>query len=248
MSQQSTMSRVSKQSFHGINCRGNITNPGNSSCPLVLLKPGVKGCQVVINSLFIGLALTSWEVKAQCVEFKLPPHEYNVAFPQSLQFSGKKQLYGVGNSIEFIKPVPGERSLIAIPQPEAEGNQGPDEHNQRGIGVEQNSKLTPDDTHKFWRLLLTQLSVFAAVFPVGIYISMRANLHRDWRKHIPKGRRLKVPVLGMISILCIPRRIKSRRWQIWEQRQWFMDMKVRHGMGVAYGDTWYWKKIIAERW
>lgn len=248
MSQQSTMSGEFKQSLHSINCCGNIINPGYISCPLVLLKPGVKGLQVVINSLFIWLALTSWEVKAQCVELKLPLYANNFSFPQPLQFGGKKQLYGVGNSIEFIKTVPGKRSRIAIPQSETKGNQGPDEHNQRGIGIEQNNKLTPDGTHKFWRLLLTQLSAFAVVFTAGVYLSMRANIRRDWRQHIPKGRLPKAPVMAMLSMFCLPRKVKPFRWLLWEQRSWFLDMKIRYGLEVAYRDARYWKKLVAERW
>ncbi|EOY5009647.1 hypothetical protein [Klebsiella michiganensis] len=248
MSQQSTMSRVSEKPFHCINGSRDVVNPDHSPCCLVLLKFGVKGRKVVINSLFIALALAPSKMKAQCIEVKLPLYTNNFSFPQALQFGGKKQLYGVGNSIEFIKPVPGERALIAVPQSETKGNQGPDEHNQRGIGIEQNNKLTPDDTHKFWRLLLTQLSAFSAAFSVGIYLSMRANIRRDWRQHIPKGRLPKVPAVAMLSMFCIPRKIKPFRWRLWEQRSWFLDMKIRHGFEVAYRDAWYWKKLVAERW
>lgn len=248
MSQQSTMPGEFEQSLHSINCCGNVIYPNNFTIPLVLLKFGVKGRKVVINSLFVALALAPSKMKAQCVEVKLPFHMHNFTLPQSLQFGGKEQLYGVGNSIEFIKPVPGERSLIAIPQPKTKGNQSPDEPDQGRVGIEQQNKLTPDDSHKFWRLLLTQLSTFAAAFPAGVYLSMRANIRRDWRQHIPKGELPKAPVMATLSICCLPRKIKPLRWQLWEQRSWFLDMKIRHGFEVAYRDSWYWKKIIAERW
>ncbi|EOG1854722.1 TPA: hypothetical protein MIT56_23640 [Klebsiella pneumoniae] len=248
MSQQSTMSRVSEKPFYCINGSGDVVNPDHSPSRLVLLKFGVKGRKVVINSLFIALALAPSKMKAQCIEVKLPLYTNNFSFPQAFQFGGKKQLYGVGNSIEFIKPVPGERSLIAIPQPKTKGNQGPDEHNQGRVGIEQQNELSPDASHKFWRLLLIQLSVFAAAFPAGVYISMRRNIRRDWRKHIPKGQLPKVPTLAMMSILCVSRRIKSHRWRLWEQRQWFRDMRVRYGIEVAYRDACYWKKLVTERW
>ncbi|EMJ4788519.1 hypothetical protein R8O69_003334 [Klebsiella oxytoca] len=248
MSEQSTVSRVSEQSFHSINCCGNVIYPNNFSIPLVLLKFGMKSREVVIYSLFIALALTPWKVKAQCIEVKLPFHMYNLSLLQSLQLGGKEQLYGVGNSIEFIKPVPGEGTLIAVPQPEAEGYQRPDKHNQGRVGIEQQNKLTPDDTHKFWRLLLTQLLAFAAVFPAGVYISMRRNIHRDWRNSIPKGRLPKMPVMGILSISCLPRQIKSRRWLLWEQRSRFIDMKVCKGLENAYLSIWRWKKLVAEKW
>ncbi|SXD31021.1 hypothetical protein [Klebsiella quasipneumoniae] len=243
MSQQSTMSRVSQKPFHCINGSRDVVNPDHCPSRLVLLKFGVKGRKVVINSLFIALALAPSKMKAQCIEVKLPLYRNNFSFPQALQFGGKKQLYGVGNRIEFIKPVPGERALIAIPQPKTKGNQSPDEHDQGRVGIEQQNELSPDASHKFWRLLLIQLSVFAAAFPAGVYISMRRNIHRDWRQHIPKGRLPKAPVMGMLSIWFFPRKIKPLSWQVWEQRSWFLDMKIRYGFEIAYRDTWYWKKL-----
>ncbi|TYE07109.1 hypothetical protein [Klebsiella pneumoniae] len=117
MSQQSTMSRVSQKPFHCINGSRNVVNPDHCPSRLVLLKLGVKGRKVVINSLFIVLALAPSKMKAQCIEVKLPLYTNNFSFPQALQFGGKKQLYGVGNSIEFIKPVPGERPLVANHSP-----------------------------------------------------------------------------------------------------------------------------------
>lgn len=80
-------------------------------------------------------------------------------------------------------------------------------------------------------------------FPAGVYISMRRNIHRDWRQHIPKGRLPKAPVMGMLSIWFFPRKIKPLSWQVWEQRSWFLDMKFRYGFEIAYRDTWYWKKL-----
>ncbi|AUO63825.1 hypothetical protein WM46_03135 [Citrobacter freundii complex sp. CFNIH2] len=248
MSQQLTMFRVFKQSFHGINSGGNVRNSGNGSCRFVLLNVGMKGIKIVINCLFIGLAMSIWEVRAQCIEVKLPLHNNNFTLPQSLQFGGKEKFNRVGNRIEFIKPVPGESSLIAVPQPKAERHQCPHESNECRVGVKHKHKLNPDISHKFWQLLLIQLSAFAVVFHSGAYLCMRANIRRDWRQHIPKGRLPKAPVMGMLSILCLPRRIKPLQWQLWEQRSWFLDMKIRHGFEVAYRDAWYWKKLIAERW
>ncbi|EMB4112526.1 hypothetical protein AB6V67_11670 [Serratia marcescens] len=84
--------------------------------------------------------------------------------------------------------------------------------------------------------------IFPSLFLLGAYLSMRQALRRDWAKHMTKGRAPKVPVLGMISIFCITRRIKPRRWRIWEQRLWFRDMKACQGLVAAYRDARHWKK------
>lgn len=110
------------------------------------------------------------------------------------------------------------------------------------------NELTPEDMHKFWQLLFPLLASSLIALPLGIYLSIRLTLRHDWRKHISKGRPLKVPVLEMLSNLCITRRIKSHRWQIWEQRGWFRDRKVIYGLEAAYRDTWYWKVSITEEW
>lgn len=239
---------ISKYFFNSNNGGGYIRRKVDRSCLTALLPVPVNCRKVIINSLFVSSLLSSWQVDAQSVKFESSAHEYNFSLFEPFQLSSKEQFNGVRDSIEFIKPVPGDRSLVSIPQTNTEANDRPDESDKRGVGIEQQNKLTPDDTHKFWRLLLIQLSVFAVVFPVGGYISMRATLSREWRKHIPKVGRLKVPTLAMLSILSISRRIKSKRWQIWEQREWFRDMQIRHGLEVAYRDTWHWKKIIAEKW
>ncbi|MEQ5055771.1 hypothetical protein ABN154_28905 [Klebsiella michiganensis] len=246
MSQQSTVFRVSQKL---LNCSDSGLSVGsdNNLAGRCFTAGGIKRGKIIINGLFVGLALTAWQVNAEGVKVDAYPSVSPTSSPEPSDLFLKERLDRVGNSIEFIKPVPGERSLIAIPQPKAKGNQGPDEHNQGRIGVEQNNKLTPDDTHKFWQLLLIQLSAFAVVFPAGAYLSMRANIRRDWRQHIPKGRLPEVPVMAMLSMFCIPRKIKPFRWRLWEQRSWFLDMKIRHGFEAAYRDAWFWKKLVAER-
>ena len=202
-----------------------------------------------IYGLLVISCLSAGQVRAQPPEifsgyFGHVPFASQTVIAKGIEFNKKV----VSDSVELLSFVPVLGEPMSKPDPQAKSTYRPDERNEGRIGVEQKNKLTPDDTHRFWRLLLIQLSVFAVVFPVGVYISMRANLRREWRKHIPKGGRLKVPTLGMISILCISRCIKPRGWRIWEQRHWFRDMQACHGIEVAYRDTRCWKKIIAEKW
>lgn len=95
--------------------------------------------------------------------------------------------------------------------------------------------------HRFEEVVVGVV-IFPSLFLLGAYLSMRQALRRDWAKHMTKGRAPKVPVLGMISIFCITRRIKPRRWRIWEQRLWFRDMKACQGLVAAYRDARHWKK------
>lgn len=218
--------------------------------PVVLIKfTRFKGLIKVINGSIVFLCLTFGQVRAQSPEvFRSDFGHVSLSVPAVITEGIKNQKQFIGDGIEFFPLVSAPGKPVSDPGANAKSTNRPDERNEGRVGVEQKNKLTPDDSHKFWRLLFIQLSVFLVAFPAGVYLSMRANLRRDWRKHIPKGGRLKVPVLGMISALCIPRCIKPRGWQIWEQREWFMDMKVRYGTAVAYRDSWHWKKIIAEKW
>lgn len=243
MSQKLTMSRVLQKLLD--RCNGCRNVGSDNYLPRgISMTGGIKSRKVFINGLCIGMLLAAGQVNAEKIEFV-----WNGPFrPEPQQLLSEEQLNRIGSGVELLSFVPVLGEPMSKPDPQAKSTYRPDERNEGRIGVEQQNKLTPDDTHRFWRLLLIQLSVFTVVFPVVVYISMRANLRREWRKHIPKGGRLKVPTLGMISILCISRRIKPRGWQIWEQRHWFRDMQACHGIKVAYRDTWYWKKIIAEKW
>ena len=205
--------------------------------------------KIIIYSLIVGSLFFARQVKAETVK-ALPVNAFAYRLIE-LDFSPnfyELNLDRLGGSVELIEPVPGERTLIAVPQTKPEGRYRPDERNEGRVGVEQQNELSPDDYHKFWRLLLTQLLAFAAVFPAGVYISMRRNIHRDWRNSIPKGRLPKMPVMGILSISCLPRQIKSRRWLLWEQRSRFIDMKVCKGFENAYLSIWRWKKLVAEKW
>ncbi|WP_144136002.1 hypothetical protein [Kosakonia radicincitans] len=236
-----------QQFFNSLNSGWNIRFhdhlPG-ASC----FRAGMQSRKVIIQCLFICASFSVLEVKAQFVKVELLSNEHYFSLLKSFQLSVKEQFDRIRNGIEFIKPVPGYRFLISVPQTNTEANDRPAESDKRRIGVEQQNKLTPEDSHKFWRLLLIQLVAFAVAFPVGAYFSLRARIRSDWRKHIPKGRLPKVSVLAMILILCLPRRIKSHRWQIWEQRHWFSDMALNLGFEAAYRDTWYWKQLLAKRW
>ncbi len=247
MSHQSTMFRVPQKPLDGRNSGLSVGSdydlPGSTA-----MTGGFKRRKIFINGLLVGLALLAWEVDAEGVKVDDLSAVLSSPRLESFELLPEEHFDRVGNSIEFIKPVPGDRFLVAVPQPKPEGYHRPEERDKGGVGVEQQDKLTPDDTHKFWRLLLTQLSAFAVVFPAGVYLSMRANIRRDWREHIPKGRLPKVPTLAMMSILCVSRRVKSRRWRLWEQREWFRDMRVRHGLESAYRDTGHWKKLVENRW
>lgn len=248
MSQQSTVLQMNKQAINsGDNGRW-ISD--DRIDPVVFV--GFTALQCVKKSIYrllIVSCLTTGQVRAESSEILSGyPGHISLSIPAVITEGIKNQEQFISDGIELFPLIPVLGKPVSDPGANTKRTNRPDERNEGRIGVEQKNKLTPDDSHKFWRLLSIQLSAFLVVFPVGAYLSMRTNLRRDWRKHIPKGGRLKVPVLGMISILCIPRCIKSNRWQIWEQRQWFMDMKVRYGVVVAYRDAWHWKKIIAEKW
>lgn len=95
------------------------------------------------------------------------------------------------------------------------------------------------------RFLLVLLSGAVIVFPSGVYLGVRTACRRDYARRRYTG---KVPVPGVLSVLVIPGKVKCRRWKIWEQRQWFRDMNLSHGIEIAYRDTRNWKKLVAEHW
>ncbi|MFL7880168.1 hypothetical protein AAD050_16290 [Enterobacter hormaechei] len=239
---------ISKYFFNSNDGRGYIRGQINSSCLTALLPAAVNCRKIVINCFFVSGLLSPWQVEAQSVKFESSAHEHKFSLSEPFQFRSKEQLNGIRDGVEFIKPVPGDRSLVSIPQTNSEANDRPDESDKRGVGVKQQNELSPDTSHKFWRLLLIQLIVFVAAFPAGVYISTRRNIHREWRQRIPKGQLPKAPVMGMLSSWFLPRKIKPMRWQLWEQRSCFLHNKIRFGFEIAYRGTWYWKRIIAEKW
>lgn len=248
MTQQSTVPQAHDQLFKaGENF---CWLPDNWSNPSVFIDLTRFQCtKKVIYGLLVISGLTAGQVRAQSPEILSGyPGHVSLSVPAVIteRIQDQKQL--ISDGIELFPLISVFGKPVSEPGANTKSTNRPDERNEGRVGVEQNNKLTPDGTHKFWRLLLTQLSAFAAAFSVGIYLSMRANIRRDWRQHIPKGRLPKVPAVAMLSMFCIPRKIRPFRWRLWEQRSWFLDMKIRHGFEVAYRDAWYWKKLVAERW
>ncbi|XGI81158.1 hypothetical protein ACED16_05365 [Enterobacter hormaechei] len=151
----------------------------------------------------------------------------------------------ISNSIEFFEPVSLYSKPVAEPGSQTKSYNRPGETNQGRISIEQKNELIPDGAHSTRQLLLVLLTSALTVFPLGVYLSLRSACKRNYARGISA---VKVPVLGLFSVLIIPRKIKNRRWQIWEQRQWFRDMRLSHGIEVAYRDTWHWKKLVAGLW
>lgn len=150
----------------------------------------------------------------------------------------------ISNSIEFLTSVSMHRAPVAVPSTETKRNDSPQKNDEGRVGVEKQSELTPEGIHKFWQLLLSMIATSLFLFPLGAYFSMRGTLRCDWAKHKSKSRVPKALPLAMIFILSVPRSVKSHRWQIWEQRHWFRDMKECHGLDRAYQDTQFWKWSI----
>lgn len=245
------MFNVGKEFFNSADCLRDVSSDIESATgelPMINPQRGL----VAFNSICICLFFSVGQVKAQAVEIDLSSPRILVTSTQLLEAVPQFQLNRVGNGIEFLAYVSAFGEPVTKPCPKTEGQDSPasspDEGNKPGVGAEQNFELTPEGVHKSGPLLLIQIAIFLSLFPLGVYLSVRRALRRDWAKHMPKGRALKVPVMGMISILCVTRRIKSRRWLVWEQRQWFRDMKVSHGLVVAYRDTQAWKKSVLQSW
>jgi len=209
----------------------------------------LNGRKVIINALLI----------AGCFFF---PHNNLKAFeivPADLRVVGftggtgpfqlvDSDFQRITDSVELLAPVSSLGKPVTKEGSQYERNDSPGERDEPGVSVEQQYKLTPDDTHKFWQLLLVQLAALAVAFPVAAYLSVRASISRDWHKNTPERRIPKVLVIAMFSILCIPRGLKPYRLKVWEQRYWFLDMKVSSGIEAAYRDTWCWKFSFEKRW
>ncbi|MER0046537.1 hypothetical protein ABRP56_09095 [Pectobacterium odoriferum] len=207
--------------------------------------------KVFVHGLLVGVAMFCGKVDGESVEIygyiSAPAIDTPLLFKLT-KLTSEMSLYGVGNSIELLSPIPASGKLMPEPDAKQEGNDSPSKGDGGLNGLEERDYVTQKATHDLREFLLTQLAALFVMFPLGAYIGMRQELRRAWKEHTPKGYLLKVPTLAILSITAIPMRIKSRRWQIWEQRQWFRDMKVCHGVAVAYRDAWYWKKLVAERW
>lgn len=147
--------------------------------------------------------------------------------------------------VEFLASVPVYCQPMTETDTQPKGNHGPYERNESWIRIEQGNKFTPDSIHGSRRLLLVLLAGAVIVFPSGVYFGLKAVCRRDYARRRYTG---KAPVLGVLSVLVIPKKVNCRRWQIWEQRQWFRDMNLSHGIDIAYQDTRNWKKLVAERW
>ncbi|SUP83793.1 hypothetical protein ACILPN_17745 [Yersinia wautersii] len=212
---------------------------------------GAHGRKVITYCLLIGLTPFCWQVKGETVKFNANVPMSSIPDLESPLLSHEKEFNWIGNNVELLSPVSALSEPVTEPgaQPESsntpnKGNHTQSEANKGRIGVEEKHELTPEGVHQFEIFLLIQIAIFLPAFLLSVYFSMRRTLRRDWAKHMPKGLAPKVSPIGMISILCVPRLIKSHRWQIWEQRQWFRDMKACYGLAVAYRDTWHWKRSI----
>ncbi|AHM75174.1 hypothetical protein LC20_03921 [Yersinia hibernica] len=203
------------------------------------------GALIVFSSGFLHVNAKQPEIifsESRVVPFPLPTFGHELIEQKEERIS---------NGIELLTLIPASGEPVTEPSSQHERNHTPsksghtqNETNDGRISVEESHELTPEGAHKFNIFLLINMTIFVSAFLLSAYFSMRRTLRRDWAKHMPKGQALKVPTMGMISILCVPRRIKSRSWQMWEQRQWFRDMKACHGLAVAYRDSWYWKRSV----
>ncbi|MBN5390758.1 hypothetical protein HS042_24525 [Serratia marcescens] len=203
----------------------------------------LKGSKKLLNGCLVLACLSGGEVRAQLpevvsIDFRAISFSVPTVINEGIQY----QEDFIGNGIELFAPIPALGKPMTEPSTQTERNNRPNEGNKGWVGIEKQNELTPEGVHKFKYFLLIQIGIFLSVFPLSVYFSMRQALRRDWAKHMPKGRAPKVSVLGVISILCITRRFKPRRWQMWEQRQWFRDMKACHGLVAAYRDVRHWKK------
>lgn len=209
----------------------------------------LKGSKKLFYGCLVLACLSGGEVRAQLPEVvSIDSGAISFSVPTVINEGIQYQKEFIGNGIELFAPIPALGKPMAEPSTQTERNNRPNESNKGWVGIEKQNELAPGSVHKSGQLLLIHITIFLFVFPLGVYLSVRRALRRDWAKHMPKGRSPKVSVLGMISILCITRRIKSRRWKIWEQRQWFRDVKACHGLVAAYRDARHWKKsAIGER-
>lgn len=243
----STMLNVGKEIFNSSNSLRDISSDVELPARVLTMINLQRGL-VALNSICICLFFSVGQVKAQAVEINLASPRIFVTSPQLLEAAPQFQLDRVGNGIELLTHVSAFGEPVTKPRPKTEGQDSPasrpEEGNKSGVGAKQNFELAPGGIHKSGPLLLIQMAIFLSLFPLGVYLSVRRALRRDWAKHMSKERALKVPTLGAISILCAPRCIKSHRWQIWEQRQWFRDMKVTHGLVAAYQDTRCWERLV----
>jgi hypothetical protein len=251
---KSTMPHKSKQFFNGSD------GIGLNSNALVNIKEAsgavwVDRRKVVSYGLLVFLSLSAGKLNAERIQVNSNQLLSGLTFSYSTTLSIKENLKGIGNSVEFLKLVHSDGPFVPTLNPEFEGNHSPDKRNDtqnessKGrIAVEQNNKLTPEALHSLHLLPFHMLAAFLLAYPLGVYLSFQGAMRREWRKHTSKGHPLKVPALALLSSVSISRRIKSRRWQIWEQRASFLDMKLRNGLERAYRSSWYWKKLVADKW
>ncbi|EHI0939463.1 hypothetical protein ORR20_003550 [Escherichia coli] len=172
-------------------------------------------------------------------------HHVELPFSGKVNFLHQFDREWICDCVEFLTSVPVHCQPMTDTDTKPKGNHGPYERNEGGISIEQGNKFTPDSIHGSRRLLLVLLGGAVIVFPSGVYFGVKAACGHDYARRRYTG---KAPVLGVLSVLVIPKKVKCRRWQIWEQRQWFHDMNLGHGIEIAYQDTRNWKKLVAERW
>lgn len=154
---------------------------------------------------------------------------------------------GLGDGIEFFTPVSVYSKPVPEPGAEDKGDNRPDKcskGHKRGVSTTEGPKLAEENAHGGEIVLFSLIAATLFNFCCGAYLGLRAACRHDYARRNSAG---KAPVIGLLSALIIPRKIKNRRWQIWEQRQWFRDLRLSHGIEVAYRDARYWKRLVTER-
>ncbi|WP_019209653.1 hypothetical protein [Yersinia massiliensis] len=233
-----------KKLIYGGNNSLTMADARDHAVVMVVLN-GIKSSKVIINGSIVFFCLSNAHVNAEMFEFIST--DVGVVSISSLKLSQNPQKSPPqwnGNGVEFLTPVSIHTKPVAEPSTQTKRNNSPQKNDEGRVSVEKQSELTPEGSHKFWQLLLSMIATSLFLLPLGAYFGMRGTLRHDWAKHKSKRRVPKALPLAMILILSIPRRIKPRCWQIWEQRHWFRDMKECHGLERAYEDTQFWKWSI----
>lgn len=145
--------------------------------------------KIFLNGLLVGLAMSSWQVKAQGVKIESLFLSGNPTLLETFQFGREEQFNRVRNGIESIKSVSGERLPVTVPQSEPKGDNRPDKRDEGRIGVEKKHEFTQ------WEIL--QILFMGAMPAVllgmasGRYVSPRTIKHYErWmRYHEIKAKR-----------------------------------------------------------
>ena len=129
------------------------------------------GRPVFINSLLVGLALSFGQVKAENIKVKGGSAGLTTPSFESVKLSPEKQLYRIGNSVEFLTSISALGEPVAKQSPQPKRNDSPRKSDEGRVSVKEKHELTEDARHNFYQFLLTQLVAFLIMFPLGIYFS-----------------------------------------------------------------------------